>query len=273
MTALYHYTSIAAFSAIFSERALILPSAISLSDPADHSFAVATLGKLLKQRTKHGTDTNAELAYDHPARQQGWLEAELAIEMDEVRSQLGRYPPLYHCMSEGTDDPHLWRVFCPDGGVAIGWDVDVLMKHIPNSSLVKCVYEPNHYVARLEDEVRRVVEESAARRGGVPSIGDAGRSVRSLVDTFLPSIKHHDFRYEQESRLVVPDTGKPYAIRAVRGWPQLYLTFGHLPPEVFREVVVGPGPHQADVVLTLDRLLSRTGARTTVRSSNVQRVR
>ena len=243
---LYHYTNDGGLLGVVQENAFWATVLRFQNDSSEvmHAFEIA-----------------ADLAAGHPAMSSTHKPG-LDQFIDYVRS-VGNPEPTLCTVSFSEDDNVLsqWRGY---GGYAIGFDWDALNASGPNWRLVQCRYDRDEQQTVLSAALDRALasHERNLAAGGSP--GNLWSSIYGEVLMVSPAIKHPDFHEEREWRLVSAPV-EPPGLKVRRGNHGL-VTYTELPlplspdgsPSI-REVMVGPGPHQAQARAGVVGLFVATG--------------
>jgi hypothetical protein len=266
MTTFYHYTSPQALAGITGTRSLWFTQASCVNDPNEFFYGVERLRTLIDEI----------IGTSRAAASPPLLSGQPAL-LAEIRGEIGNelhHPedraPFIFSLCESGDDPVLWRCYCPpEGGIAVGFDIDRLRASLPPEAVVEpCLYSNEDQSARLRHDLLRLTAQVAQERNE-----DAWQAAGGLLSQFilriLPFLKNPHFEHERETRIALPFQRTPgeSLLRGDRGWLRVYR-----PVQVdltsIVELRVGPGRHSPENFRTLNRLVPELRGR--VKQSSFQ---
>ena len=192
---LYHYTSADGLIGILTSRSIWLTDLRYMNDLSEMQYSRELLGMRLAERLKQPALSETQRDF-----------------LTRVSSNVG---PFYRVFSASfCEEGNLlsqWRAYRgKGGGYAIGFDFFHVLRLLNRPCVLrKVVYDENEQV-RLFDSViheflavvQHEVDTNPNREAIASFLPELCQAFKSVIAEFLSSVKHPDFREEQEWRLV-----------------------------------------------------------------------
>jgi Protein of unknown function (DUF2971) len=271
---LYHYTTHAGAIGIATKKVLWATSIRHLNDATEFTYAHEVLSQAL-------ANAFAQTPFNGSPAALEVMQRPLDVSQRDVAAAFTGTLGSTFIVSFSADRDKLsqWRTYCPGGGYALGFRVDVLQEiaKAAGFTLIQCSYDPvihSRQAGALAEEVRQRVEAALAPVTFPISIIQLQivltlirRYMEQEIQALAPSWKHSSFHEEEEWRLVSPrglDPNRkvefrvgrsaiiPYATVPLDKPTSMLLPNGTL--QSIAEIHVGPCPEPALSLMTVMHL-------------------
>ena len=265
---LYHYTDYRGFAGIVESGILWATNLFFLNDSEELRHGITRLKERLKSRQ------------DWPDESKPSILADCLDIFEMMTGESAGASPLEDSIevhgasfSEDEDVLSQWRAYCPNGGLAIGFDQRKLhaLAEKQGVKLEKSIYDENEQVRKLDalldelqhkaqmsDEVARHQPYDKSRYWRI-----ADEHLWQQVLPVLPLLKHRGFSEEKEWRLVsscfqAGDSLREAEFRLAGGALVPYKEIP-LDDELWSDarIIISPGPHERRTKHAIRQLVTR----------------
>ena len=221
---LYHYTSLDTFKNILNSKSLWLTDVRFVNDASEYTHGLSTVIDILKNYSHEEKYRNllpSNFTLENQQILKGQIEVVTKSLQDHSQSldaDLKKGNLFIFCLSPNPDQQTQWTSYAGEGGVAIGFDTDVLRYSTQfkygwseGISLLKCLYEKNEQTEIIEKVIAIYVKGACGLREGNGSISSEGLFANLEIDnhwllnnlkTLAPLLKNSYYEHEQEYRVI-----------------------------------------------------------------------